>query len=63
MDIATRRAPLKKGRRLAVTISISPETHKGLAKIAKGNKSAAIEQLVRDYFARRAAAETLETTP
>ena len=62
MDISSRRAPLKRGRRIPLCVSLDPDTHKGLEKIARGNKSAAIEQLVRDYFARRAAAATLETT-
>jgi hypothetical protein len=55
----TRRPRSVNGRRLQVSVSLDLETIIDLEKIAKGNKSAAIEMLVRDYHARRAAAAEL----
>jgi hypothetical protein len=42
-----------------LSLSLDLETIRDLEKIAKGNKSAAVEMLVRDYHARRAAAAVL----
>jgi hypothetical protein len=56
MDISSRRPPLKKGRRIALNVNISPETHRALGKISNGNRSAAIETLVRQHLDRATAA-------
>lgn len=63
MDIDTRRPPLAKGRRIALNVNLDPAIHRELGKIAHGNRSAAIEQLVRDYLARRATAADLTAAP
>jgi hypothetical protein len=52
MDHSTRRAPLRKGRRIPLNVTLSPDIHRDLAKLEKGNRSAAIEMLVREYFER-----------
>jgi hypothetical protein len=57
----TRRTRSINGRRLQLSVSLDADTIRDLEKIARGNKSAAIEMLVRDYFARRAAAAALHT--
>lgn len=49
---STRRAPLRRGRRIPICVSLSPETHEALLKIEGGNRSAAIEKLVKEYHAR-----------
>jgi hypothetical protein len=56
MDSISRRARLSKGRRIPLCVSLSSQTIRDLGKIARGNRSAAIEQLVREYHARRAPA-------
>ena len=60
MNTAKRRAPLGSGRlrRIPLCVSLSPETHRDLAKLEKGNRSAAIELLVREYFERARAIPT-----
>ena len=64
MDISTRRAPLARGRRICLNVNISPETHRALGKIAGGNRSAAIEELVRGHLERtRAPALTPDPEP
>jgi len=73
MDYTIRRPRLRRGRRYAVTLSMSPKTIKGLSKIRKGNRSAAVEMLVEWYLERegrrleelgeqRVAADTVPST-
>jgi hypothetical protein len=45
-------------KRIPFCVSLPPEIIRDLGKI-DGNRSAAIEKLVRDYYARRAAAAAL----
>ena len=40
MDQSTRRAPLNRGRRIPLNVTLSPETHRALSEIANGNRSA-----------------------
>lgn len=54
MNIA-RRAPLKKGRRISLTVNLTPENHRELSKMCNGNRSAAIEMLITLYRAERVA--------
>jgi len=54
MDVFTRRAPLRRGRRIPVNLTLSPETHRELAKLGRGNRSAAVEELVRRHLLERA---------
>lgn len=42
-----RRSRLKAGSRFPVTVNLSPESLKTLAKVKGGNRSAAIEHLVQ----------------
>jgi hypothetical protein len=51
-DTTTLRMPLKRGRRIPVNVTLAAETHIFLAKFGQGNRSAAIEELVRLYRAR-----------
>lgn len=46
-----RRAPLKKGRRIPVTVTMDVKTYDALRRIGRGNRSAAIEDLVRAHLA------------
>lgn len=48
----TQRMPLRRGRRIALSVTVSPETHKLLARLCEGNRSAAVEELARLYRAR-----------
>lgn len=48
----TRQKPLKEGRRISLNVNLSPEIIDELGAIAQGNRSAAIEQLVREHIAR-----------
>ena len=63
MSQPTRRAPLKGARRRAITVTVDDATHAGLARIGNGNRSAAIEQLVREHLAKRRRARTPESDP
>lgn len=54
----TRRMPMRRGRRVPMSVTVSPETVLLLHKIGDGNKSAAVEELARLYRAR-----ALEPTP
>lgn len=65
MAHTSRRAPLSSGRRFPVTITVTAETDEGLMLIGNGNRSAAIELLVRRALAkrRRAAARTEAQAP
>jgi hypothetical protein len=57
MNYANRRQPLRRGRRIPLNVTLAPETHRELARIGEGNKSAGIEELVRQHIERRAIAE------
>ena len=60
MDPTTsRRLPLRRGRRIPLSVTVSPETHALLAKLGEGNRSAAIEELVRLHLLR----ERLDPAP
>ena len=53
MDIETRRAPLPNGgRRLSLNVNLELATIQALEHIAGGNRSAAIEALVREHLKR-----------
>jgi hypothetical protein len=54
MDSTTtvRRLPLRRGKRLRLNVTVAPETHRALRDIGDGNRSAAIEELVRLYRLR-----------
>jgi len=54
----TRRMPLRRGRRIPINVTLSAEAHILLAKIGEGNRSAAIEELVRLYRERKLTPET-----
>ena len=54
-SITTRRLPIRRGRRIPVSVSLAAETHELLVKIGEGNKSAAIEELARLYRRRELA--------
>jgi len=58
-SLARRRPPIAKGRRISLNVNLSPEIHRELGKIANGNRSAAIEELVRQHLARVRAGITL----
>jgi hypothetical protein len=49
----TRRMPVRRERRIALNVSVSPETKAYLEQIGDGNRSAAVEMLVADYLRRR----------
>jgi metal-responsive CopG/Arc/MetJ family transcriptional regulator len=54
MDALIRRPRLPKGkRRIPLNVNLTPEIHRELGRIAGGNRSAAIENLVRQYLADR----------
>jgi hypothetical protein len=52
MDHATRQAPLEEGRRISLNVNLAPDILRELALISGGNRSAAIEKLVREHVAR-----------
>lgn len=55
MDTSARRAPLPEGaRRIPLNVTLDPQTHRELGRIGQGNRSAAIEKLVRHYLAHTA---------
>jgi hypothetical protein len=54
MDHSTRQEPLESGRRISLNVNLDPEIIVELAKIGGGNRSKAIEQLVREHIARTA---------
>jgi hypothetical protein len=54
----TRQKPLKEGRRISLNVNLDPEIIEVLAAICSGNRSAAIEKLVRDHIARTRSLET-----
>ena len=51
----TRRVPIRRGRRIPISVSLAPETHELLHRLGEGNRSAAIEELVRLYRRRELA--------
>jgi ATP-dependent protease HslVU (ClpYQ) ATPase subunit len=53
MDYEKRRIPLKNGRRFPVTVTISQQDSDDLQKIVKNNRSAAIEQLLILWRAKK----------
>jgi hypothetical protein len=53
MYLTKRRERLQQGRRIALNVNLSPEIHRELEFICNGNKSAAIEFLVREHLLRR----------
>lgn len=50
MDYSTRRAPLRGAKRIPLNVTVSPQTHEELGRIAAGNRSAAIEELVKRHL-------------
>jgi hypothetical protein len=52
MDYDNRRARLPKGRRINLNVNLDPEIHSALGLLCGGNKSAAIETLVRQHLER-----------
>jgi hypothetical protein len=59
----TRRMPIRRERRIALNVTVSPETKAHLELIGEGNRSAAIEMLVTDYLRRRKRAGLLHPEP
>lgn len=53
MDNSIRRPRIPKGRRVPITVSLDVKTHKALRKIGDGNRSRAIEELVRRHLAAK----------
>ena len=53
MDYTNRQPPRPGVRRIALNVNLSPEIHAELGQIAAGNRSAAIELLVREHVTRR----------
>ena len=54
MNQLTRSARLPRGRRrISLNINIDPELLRELGRIARGNRSAAVEELVRRHIATR----------
>ena len=49
MDYTTHRMPLRRAKRRAVNVTLSPETLRILALVGEGNRSAGIEELARLY--------------
>jgi len=47
----TRREPLLRGRRIALTITLDPQVLAALGVIGEGNRSKAVETLVKWYLA------------
>jgi len=63
MSQPVRRARLQSGRRLAFTVSLDQETIDGLTLIGQGNRSAAIEMLVRNHLDTAAKRRTKPPAP
>jgi hypothetical protein len=57
MDQSTRRRRLETGRRISLNVNLDPEVHHELGRICDGNRSAAIEALVREHLKRTKAPE------
>jgi hypothetical protein len=52
MDTHKASRRLKYGRRIAINVNLTPEIHEQLFALGKGNRSAAIEELVKRHVAR-----------
>jgi hypothetical protein len=52
--------PIRRGRRIALNVTLAPETIETLARIGEGNRSAAIEELVRLHRRRELAVPRTE---
>ena len=54
MDSTTtaRRMPIRRGRRIPVSVTLAPETQLLISTLGEGNRSAGIEELARMYWAR-----------
>jgi len=52
MDHANRRPRLPKGKRINLNVNLDPEIHSALGLLCGGNKSAAVEALVRQHLER-----------
>lgn len=52
MDHSARQEPLESGRRVPITVNLAPYIIEELAAISGGNRSKAIEHLVREHIAR-----------
>jgi hypothetical protein len=48
----TRRMPIRRGRRIPVSVTLAPETQLLISTLGEGNRSAGIEELARMYWAR-----------
>lgn len=53
MNQSIRRQPLASGRRIPLTVNLEPQLHRELGLIGQGNRSKAIETLVKWYLAAR----------
>jgi hypothetical protein len=54
MDFSARRLPRRNGgRRVTLNVTVSRETKRDLAKIGRGNRSRAIEELVAAHLERQ----------
>jgi hypothetical protein len=58
MDQSTPRRRLANGRRIVINVNLDPDIHQALGKICDGNRSAAIEALVREHLKRIKSPET-----
>jgi hypothetical protein len=54
-SLTTRRMPIARARRIALNVTLAPETIEVLGRVGQGNRSAAIEELVRLYRRRELA--------
>jgi hypothetical protein len=54
-SVTNRRLPILRARRVALNVTLAPETIEVLARIGHGNRSAAIEELVRLHRRRELA--------
>jgi hypothetical protein len=52
MDYSTRQEPLEEGPRVSLNVTLAPSIIKELGSICAGNRSAAIEKLVREHVLR-----------
>ncbi len=61
-SITTVRMPIRRGRRISLTVTLAPESHVLLAKLGEGNRSAGVEELVRLYRAKQLVLSVPEST-
>lgn len=52
MDFSTRQEPTEEGPRVPLNVTLTPSIIRELGAISGGNRSAAIEKLVREHIAR-----------